>query len=169
LKKNLTLTGMMGVGKTTIGKILSELLSMQFIDIDKIIEKKHNMTISKIFELRGENYFRRIEEYNTLEQAKKKNVIISLGGGAFMNSNIREEILLNSESFWLNTNLEIIKERVKKSQKRPLLNNDNFKKTLEQIYHERKDFYALADHKIECNKQKPKLIAKIIIKIYENR
>ena len=86
-----------------------------------------------------------------------------------MNSNIREEILLNSKSFWLNTNLEIIKERVKKSQKRPLLNNDNFKKTLEQIYHERKDFYALADHKIECNKQKPKLIANIIIKIYENR
>jgi len=160
---------MMGVGKTTIGKILSELLSMQFIDIDKIIEKKHNMTISKIFELRGENYFRRLEEDNTLEQAKKKNVIISLGGGAFMNSNIREEILLNSKSFWLNTNLEIIKERVKKSQKRPLLNNDNFKKTLEQIYHERKDFYALADHKIECNKQKPKLIANIIIKIYENR
>ena len=169
MKKNLTLTGMMGVGKTTIGKILSELLSMQFIDIDKIIEKKHNMTISKIFELRGENYFRRLEEDNTLEQAKKKNVIISLGGGAFMNSNIREEILLNSKSFWLNTNLEIIKERVKKSQKRPLLNNDNFKKTLEQIYHERKDFYALADHKIECNKQKPKLIANIIIKIYENR
>jgi len=160
---------MMGVGKTTIGKILSELLSMQFIDIDKIIEKKHNMTISKIFELRGEDYFRRLEEDNTLEQAKKKNVIISLGGGAFMNSNIREEILLNSKSFWLNTNLEIIKERVKKSQKRPLLNNDNFKKTLEQIYHERKDFYALADHKIECNKQKPKLIANIIIKIYENR
>ena len=169
MKKNLTLTGMMGVGKTTIGKILSELLSMQFIDIDKIIEKKHNMTISKIFELRGEDYFRRLEEDNTLEQAKKKNVIISLGGGAFMNSNIREEILLNSKSFWLNTNLEIIKERVKKSQKRPLLNNDNFKKTLEQIYHERKDFYALADHKIECNKQKPKLIANIIIKIYENR
>ena len=169
MKKNLTLTGMMGVGKTTIGKILSELLSMQFIDIDKVIEKKHNMTISKIFEIRGENFFRKLEEDNTLEQAKKKNVIISLGGGAFMNSKIREEILLNSKSFWLNSNLEIIKERLKKSQKRPLLNNDNFKKTLEQIYHERKDFYALADHKIECNKQKPNLIANIIIKIYENR
>jgi len=169
LKKNLTLTGMMGVGKTTIGKILSELLSMQFIDIDKVIEKKHNMTISKIFEIRGENFFRKLEEDNTLEQAKKKNVIISLGGGAFMNSKIREEILLNSKSFWLNSNLEIIKERLKKSQKRPLLNNDNFKKTLEQIYHERKDTYALADHKIECNKQKPNLIANIIIKIYENR
>ena len=72
MKKNLTLTGMMGVGKTTIGKILSELLSMQFIDIDRIIEKKHNMTISRIFELRGENFFRKLEEDNTLEQAKKK-------------------------------------------------------------------------------------------------
>ena len=72
MKKNLTLTGMMGVGKTTIGKILSELLSMQFIDIDKVIEKKHNMTISKIFEIRGENFFRKLEEDNTLEQAKKK-------------------------------------------------------------------------------------------------
>ena len=169
MKKNLTLTGMMGVGKTTIGKILSELLSMQFIDIDRIIEKKHNMTISRIFELRGENFFRKLEEDNTLEQAKKKNVIISLGGGAFMNSKIREEILLNSTSFWLNSNLEIIKERLKNSQKRPLLNNDYFEKTLEQIYHERKDTYALADHKIECNKQKPNLIANIIIKIYENR
>tara|TARA_B100000780_G_scaffold235861_1_gene176571 strand:+ start:59 stop:265 length:207 start_codon:yes stop_codon:yes gene_type:complete len=66
---------MMGVGKTTIGKILSELLSMQFIDIDKVIEKKHNMTISKIFEIRGENFFRKLEEDNTLEQAKKKMLL----------------------------------------------------------------------------------------------
>ena len=72
MKKNLTLTGMMGVGKTTIGKAISKQLSMQFIDIDSIIEKKLKLTIKKIFENKGEAFFREFEEKVTLEEVQKK-------------------------------------------------------------------------------------------------
>ena len=77
MKKNLTLTGMMGVGKSSIGKALSKQLSMKFIDIDKIIEKELKLSIQEIFEQEGESYFRKLEEEVTLEQLKKNNRIIS--------------------------------------------------------------------------------------------
>ena len=72
MKKNLALTGMMGVGKSTIGKAISKELSMQFIDIDKIIQRKLNLTVQKIFEKKGEDFFRKFEEKVTLEEIKKK-------------------------------------------------------------------------------------------------
>ena len=73
MRKNLTLTGMMGVGKSTIGKAVSKRLSMEFIDIDKIIEKKLKLSVQKIFERKGEVFFRSFEENVTLEELKKKN------------------------------------------------------------------------------------------------
>ena len=72
MKKNLTLTGMMGVGKSTIGKILSKRLSMQFVDIDKVIEKKLDLSIKRIFEIKGETFFRKLEETITIQEIKKK-------------------------------------------------------------------------------------------------
>ena len=72
MKKNLVLTGMMGVGKTTIGKRLSRKLKMRFIDIDQIIEKNEKKTIKEIFEIKGESYFRKIEKNTSLNMLKKK-------------------------------------------------------------------------------------------------
>ena len=86
MKKNLTLTGMMGVGKSTVGKTLSKRLLMGFSDIDKIIENILKMSIQEIFEKKGEIFFRKFEEKITLQETKRKNVVISLGGGAFINS-----------------------------------------------------------------------------------
>ena len=83
MNKSLILTGMMGVGKSTVGKELSKKLGYKFIDMDNLIEKKENMTITKIFRVKGENYFRKIEENLTLNTLKDKRVVISLGGGAF--------------------------------------------------------------------------------------
>ena len=74
MKKNLTLTGMMGVGKSTIGKILSKRLSMQFVDIDKVIEKKLDLSIKRIFEIKGETFFRKLEETITIQEIKKKKL-----------------------------------------------------------------------------------------------
>jgi len=91
MEKNLALTGMMGVGKTTVGKALSRRLLMQFSDIDKIIENKLEMSIQKIFDEKGEIFFRKLEEKITLQEVKKKNIIISLGGCAFMNLKIRKK------------------------------------------------------------------------------
>ena len=168
MKKNLTLTGMMGVGKSTIGKAVSKELSMQFIDIDTIIEKKLKLTIHKIFEKKGENFFRKIEEKVALEEIRKKNRIISLGGGAFMNAKIRECITLNSKSFWLHLDLSLLEKRLVNSKKRPLLNNKNIGIDLNKIYKERKATYSLADHKIDCNNLTTNLITKKIITLYEN-
>ena len=90
MKKNLVLTGMMGVGKSTLGKILSERLNLKFIDIDKDIEERENMSIRDIFEKKSEEYFRKVEKKKeSLKSLMQENSIIALGGGAFINKEIR--------------------------------------------------------------------------------
>ena len=168
MKKNLALTGMMGVGKSTIGKALSKRLLMQFSDVDKIIEKRLKMNVHEIFEKKGEIFFRQIEEKITLQETKKENIIISLGGGAFMNNKIRKKILLNSRSFWLDLNKKILEKRLIKSKKRPLLLNKNLKVTLEKIFKERKNTYADANYRINCDNLSLNSITDKIIKLYEN-
>ena len=83
-KKNIVLIGMMGSGKSSIGKILSKKLSLNFIDIDKKIEEFEKLTVSEIFKKNGENYFRKIEEKISLKSLKAENSIISLGGGGLL-------------------------------------------------------------------------------------
>ena len=168
MKKNLALTGMMGVGKTTIGKTLSRRLLMQFSDIDKIIEDKLKMSIKEIFKEKGELYFRKLEETTTLEESKKKNIIISLGGGAFINSKIRKNILSNSKSFWLDMDTTLLEARLNKSKERPLLAGKNLKESIVKIYKERKNTYALANYRVNCNKLNINSIINKIIKLYEN-
>ena len=168
MKKNLTLTGMMGVGKTTVGKALSEHLSMEFLDVDTIIEKKLNLTVQKIFEKKGEAFFREVEEEVTLQTLKDKNKIISLGGGAFMNPKIRDCVISNTKSYWLYLNLDLLEKRLINSRKRPLLINKNIRLDLEKIYNERKSTYSLANYKIDCNNLSTDLITKKIITLYEN-
>ena len=168
MKKNLILTGMMGVGKSTTGKSVADKLSMKFIDIDKIIEKKESLSVNAIFEKKGENYFRDIEEKITIEEVKKNNSVISLGGGAFINSKIRELVLKKCISFWLDLHPKLIEKRVKSSKRRPLLNNDNLRETLEKIYYARKEIYNLANFKIDCNKIELDQIVSKIINLYDN-
>ena len=168
MKKNLTLTGMMGVGKTTIGKALSEHLSMEFLDVDTIIEKKLNLTVQKIFEKNGEAFFREVEEEVTLQTLKDKNKIISLGGGAFMNPKIRDCVISNTKSYWLYLDLNLLEKRLINSRKRPLLINKNIRLDLEKIYNERKSTYSLANYKIDCNNLSTDLITKKIITLYED-
>ena len=88
-KKNIVFLGMMGSGKTSIGQLVSKKLNLQFYDIDQIIEKELDMSISVIFERKGEEFFREFEEKITLKILKKKWIVISLGGGAFINKKIR--------------------------------------------------------------------------------
>jgi shikimate kinase len=126
------------------------------------------MTIQKIFEKKGEVFFRKIEEKITLEEMKKKNTVISLGGGAFMNSQIKKYVMLNSKSFWLDLNIQLLEKRLIKSKSRPLLNNLNLKEDLEKIFDQRKNTYAKADYRINCDKLSKNLIIKKIIKLYAN-
>ena len=93
---------------------------------------------------------------------------MSLGGGAFMNKKIRDYVISNTKSFWLDLNVELLKQRIKNSMQRPLLNTMNVKLTLEEIYNARKTTYSLANYKIDCNNLNPNLIVKKIVKLYEN-
>ena len=118
VRKNLVLTGMMGVGKSTVGKSLADKLSFQFKDIDKIIEIKEGCTIDIIFKSKGENYFRSLENKITLNELKKENTVISLGGGAFLDNSIRRTVKNSSISFWLDVKTDTLINRLKKKQKK---------------------------------------------------
>ena len=166
-KKNLILLGMMGVGKTTIGRLLAKKLNLDFYDIDQIIEKENNMKISDIFKKKGEIFFRKQEESITINSLKIKNSVISLGGGAFVNENIRQNVLLKARSFWLTTSIGILKSRIKSNKRRPVINQIGLK-NIEDLFKKRKEFYSLAHHKIECEKLTLNQISDKIIKLYEN-
>ena len=166
LKKNLIFLGMMGSGKSSIGRLVSKKLRIPFIDIDDLIEKHAGMTVAEIFEAKGEGYFRNLEERITLKSLKNKENVISLGGGAFINDNIRKKIVANHFSFWLDWDDLVLVKRIKGSKKRPL----TFKSTdqeIKTIIKKRKKLYSKANFKINCNKLTKNEIVTQIIKIYE--
>ena len=166
LKENLVFLGMMGAGKSSIGSIVSKKLDIDFIDIDKEIENMLGMKISKIFENEGEKYFREIEENFTLKILKRSNVVISLGGGAFLNSKIKKEILNSHISFWLNWDIKTLINRIKDSQKRPVA-FDASKNQLINLIKKRSIVYSKAMYKIDCENLTKNEIVKDILKIYE--
>ena len=159
---------MMGVGKSTVGKKLAKKLKLKFIDIDQIVEKKEKSTIKEIFENKGEDYFRKTEKKISLEELKKNNSVIALGGGAFMDTSIRKEAKNSSVSFWLDLNLKSLFIRLKNVKKRPLLNQDNLEESVNKIYSERKKIYNKSDFKIKFNLKNADQIVDRIIKLYEN-
>ena len=167
MKKNLVLLGMMAVGKTTLGKIVAKKQELKFIDIDASIEKKNSMTIKEIFKKKGEKFFRVEEENEILKSLEKNNCVIALGGGAFMNKTVRENILKNAISIWLSVDIKTLNQRIKWNRKRPLLKEENNQKKITELYAERKNIYKLANHQIACDKLSKKNIAEKIIALYE--
>ena len=159
---------MMGVGKSALGKIVAKKLNLKFVDTDLNIEKKWSMKIWEIFEIKGENFFRIEEEKEVLECLKKNKTVLALGGGAFINKSIRNSVLKNSLSFWLDLNLKSITRRVKWNKKRPLLNQQNVEEIIKKLYSKRKNIYKLAKYKINCNKMTKDEIAEKIILYYES-
>ena len=166
LNKNIVLIGMMGSGKSTIGYLLSKNINFNFLDIDKHIEKETNLKINDIFQKKGENYFRNLEEKITLKLLKGKGKVISLGGGGFLNKNIKSEILKNNVSFWLSWKSSTIIKRISKSKKRPIAYNSD-KDDLKKLINERSNIYAEAQFKINCETLSKNMIIKNIIKLYE--
>ena len=165
-KKNLIFLGMMGSGKSSIGLLVSKKLNLKFFDTDNMIEDEVGMKISKIFEKKGENYFRNMEEKITLKILKNNNNVVSLGGGAFINKKIRNEVLINNSSIWLNWDLEILLKRIKSSKKRPLIINSTDQE-IKNLIKKRLKIYSKAKFTINCNNLTKNEIVKKITKIYE--
>ena len=167
LKENLVFLGMMGSGKTSIGSMISEKLKLDFIDIDKEIENELGLSIKKIFEMKGENYFRKFEEKITHQKLKLSSVVISLGGGAFTNKNIKKEVMKNHLSSWLNWSDKILLNRIKNSKKRPLAFNATDNELIDLIK-KRSNIYSKALYEIKCDNLSKHEIVKKILNIYEN-
>ena len=165
-KKNLVFLGMMGSGKSSIGSLIAKKLQLNFIDIDNVIENELRLSIKKIFETKGENYFRKFEEKTTLKKLKSSSTVISLGGGAFSNKEIRKEVIKNHISFWLNWSDDILLNRIKNSKKRPLAFNSSENEIIDLIK-KRSNIYSKALYKIECDNLTKNEIVKEILKIYE--
>ena len=161
-KKNICIMGLMGSGKTVIGKDLSKYLNLNFYDTDKEIELKTKKKINEIFEEEGESYFRDIEEKVCIEILTNDNCVISLGGGSIISNKIRKKIKNNSYSIYLQVTLNNLLNRLKFSRKRPLLNNNSNKsEIMRKLLKDRQKYYEKADLIINNNGDKFKTLNQI--------
>ena len=165
LKKTVVLVGMMGSGKSAIGKAVSSILDVPFRDADVEIERAAKLSISEIFERHGEEFFRD-KEYQVINRLlKEKCCILATGGGAYMNKKISTSIKEKGISVWLNADLETLWKRVKHKRSRPLLLTNNPRETLANIYSDRIETYSLADIIIDSHdKSSLEEMAKLVIK-----
>ena len=161
---------MMGSGKSTIGALLSKKLNRKFIDVDNKIETIEKKTISQIFRLEGEKYFRKIELETILSllNSKDSELVLSLGGGAFLDEKIKKNIKNNSLSFWLNWKPLTIIKRIRKSSKRPLIQGLTDQE-IKKMMLDRNRYYAKSDFKIDCdNHKKNQIVDKIVLILKKN-
>ena len=161
-KRNICIMGLMGSGKSMIGKDLSKYLNLKFYDTDKEIERKTKKNINTIFEEHGESYFRDIEEKVCIEILTNENCVISLGGGSIISRNIRKVIKNNSYSIYLQVKLNNLQNRLKFSRKRPLLNKNLSKKEiLEHLLKDRQKYYEKADLIIDNDRDRFRALERI--------
>ena len=158
---------MMGSGKSTIGSLISKKLNIKFIDIDSVLQDVTKMKIVEIFEKKGENFFRNLEEKITLKSLNSTNSVISLGGGGFINEKIRKEVLKNNFSFWLNCDTQTLLNRIKINQRRPIAFNLSDSELTELIT-KRTKIYSKAQFKINCHKLTKIEIVEKILKVYDH-
>lgn len=155
IKKPIVLIGLMGAGKTTLGRDLAKARNLNFLDIDELITEVEGLTIPEIFEKEGEAYFRHIEKEIT-ENAIQKNpdAVISLGGGAFMNENIRDFIKKNAFSVFIKADIDTLIKRIGEGAGRPLLKN-NPQESLKKLMEQRYPVYEQADLTVQTKDELP--------------
>lgn len=150
LKKTIVMVGMMGAGKTAVGRALAQLLDVGFIDSDMEIERAANMSVPEIFARDGEPFFRAREAEVIKRLLQGPPCVLSTGGGAFLAPENRGAISTHGVAVWLNADIDLLWSRVKHRDTRPLLRTDNPRATLEKIYEARVPFYSLADVAVPC-------------------
>ena len=166
IPNKITIVGMMGVGKTTIGRLLAKKIELPFFDSDHEIEKSLDMSIPNIFKNHGESYFREYEKKIIKELLKNNEYVISTGGGSFLDTEMQNLINKNSFSIWINANINEVSKRIKNIDQRPLINKQNKLASLKYIFEKRKPKYAKAKLHIDSSKKNiNEIINNILIKI----
>ena len=163
INKSIAIIGHMGSGKTLIGKLIAKELNYRFFDSDKIIEKNTQKSIENIFNDEGEAEFRKIEEKTIINLQNETKIVLSLGGGAILSALTRKLLKNHFFTVFLDTDFEILQQRLKKSYKRPLLINENILQKLKKLDNIRRKYYLLADIKIN-NYESPANTVSIFLK-----
>jgi shikimate kinase len=168
IKKTIAFVGMMGAGKTAVGRTVALKLDVPFLDVDTEIEKAANMSIAEIFSRDGEKFFREREAQVILRLIKGSPTILSTGGGAFIEKKNRQAISRFGVSIWLDVEINLLWSRVKNKDTRPLLKSQDPFETLKTLHHARERTYKLADITVRSSKNYTvdEMAQKVIDKLY---
>lgn len=169
-KRNIFLVGPMGAGKSTIGRQLAQLLNMEFIDSDNEIEQRAGADISWIFDIEGEDGFRKREERIINELTQKQGIVLSTGGGAILSKETRNHLSARGIVIYLQTTVDKQFERTQRDKKRPLLQGvEDARKVLEDLAQVRNPLYEeVADITLPTDEQSAKLMASHIVELIDN-
>ncbi|MCB5174397.1 MULTISPECIES: shikimate kinase [Microvirga] len=161
--RSIVLVGLMGAGKSTVGRRLAQKLGLPFRDADNEIESAAGMSIPDIFSIHGEEYFRDGERRVIARLLQEGPMVLATGGGAFMNEETRAGIAENGISIWLRADLDVLMRRVRKRATRPLLQNPDPEGTMRLLMEKRHPIYALADLTVESHEAPhDRVVAEII-------
>lgn len=162
-QRSIVFVGLMGAGKTAIGRKVAGELGLAFVDSDHEIEAVSRMTVPELFERYGEAEFRALEQRVIARVLETGPQVLSTGGGAFMNAHTREIIASHSVSVWLKADIDVLMERVSKKQNRPLLKTADPRATMERLMAERYPVYATADVTVVTRDERKEVIAAEVI------
>lgn len=167
------LCGMMGAGKSTIGKKLAEDLDVPFTDLDELIEESEEMTIPEIFNQKGEENFRKTEKKQIVKIAGSAEGVVALGGGSLQNQQIVDHLKLYGWLVYIDASHVEILDRLSDTSGRPMLqNSEELEKRISSLFDERKKFYEQAHFSIQTEKKPVEQVTSEIVKklkIYEGR
>ncbi|MCW8914708.1 MAG: shikimate kinase [Magnetovibrio sp.] len=169
ITRPVVMIGLMGAGKSTVGRRLAQRLSIPFVDSDDEIKKAAGCSIEDIFELYGENEFRAGEKRVMERLLDDGPMVLATGGGVFMNNEIRSQILDRSTSIWLKASLDALVERTSRRGGRPLLKTGNPRKTLEKLINERYPIYQKATIAIETDNETHESAVELIVEALRDR
>lgn len=170
MKSNIILVGLMGAGKSTIGRGLAHLMDMEFYDSDRVIEQRTGVDISTIFEIEGEQGFRDREEQIIAELCARKNCVLATGGGSVLRKANREAMKQGGHVVYLRTSADVLFSRIRYDKSRPLMQTAQPIKTLQDLLCEREPFYQeVADTVIKTGRQKVAVIVKRLHQLLKDR
>ncbi|WP_455477849.1 shikimate kinase [Bartonella sp. B10] len=167
-RRALVLVGLMGAGKSAIGRRVATMLDLPFYDSDQEIEKYAQMKIIELFKIYGESEFRSLEQNIILNLIKKNPLVLATGGGAYINEDIRKAIHENGISIWLKADLNILMKRISQRPTRPLLQTENPRETMQKLIEQRNPIYAQANLTVNSCEESRYTIAQNVIRSVQN-